>query len=495
MSLIDRGRRLRWVAVALATCALSACAAVLGIEDGILDDTSADAGHDASSTGTTTTTSTTTGGSAGGGAAGSTGAAGSIDFPDAPFDAAACSMRMVDEAAGLFVEPTGDDGFTCGTRLSPCKTVKQGIDRAKATGKSVVYIAPGKYVETINLAAGIALEGGWSVDSHRWSPICTLQASTGVLIQAPPTADTTIVAADLNGSTELRKLSVASKDPTAVATGESLYGIVARGSTTSLALHGVVVTLAPAGPGRNGDAGGSPPNSTQMGCDAGAGAMGATGQVGKGSDGGAFASSGFVPGVGASGSPGSSGDNGARGGSGECQNCYNTCGVDCPAMAATACGQTGLSGCGGPGGKGGDPGGGGGSSIALFAWDAQVTVTDSVLAAGSGGSGGAGGPGAPGGAGAMGAIGATTGCVTGCGVSSTCHVVLSRQLEGGAPGGSGGVGGTGGVGGGGAGGWSCAYYQGGTSTIKVATTTLESSDAGAAGTPAGTPGVSQGGCP
>ena len=156
-----------------------------------------------------------------------------------------CASKTVDQANGVFVAVGGADGGTCGNIGAPCGSVQQGINRAQL-GKSIVYVGAGKYVESISLNASLTIEGGWTAGST-WTPICTSSANAAVVLQAPASSNTTVLADAIGGTATLRSLTIASKTQASVQPSESLYGVFARGSSTKLVLDDVVVRLGPAG--------------------------------------------------------------------------------------------------------------------------------------------------------------------------------------------------------------------------------------------------------
>jgi len=412
---------------------------------------------------------------------------------DASSDAdASCVSAAVNEAAGIFVATSGStDTTTCGTMTVPCASIQTGLDRAHViTGKSIVYVARGAYAETVTLYAGLTLEGGWDVldngQSKTWVQACVDRA--GAVVVRPVTSARTVHAIDLNGAATISDLTIASKNAGA---GESLYGVFARGATTELTLDDVVVDVASGGdgtPGTNGSIG----DAGATGCAADLGTAGSPGTNGTGAEAGIFGSDGFQTWSGTSGTSGTAGLAGSAGASGDCVTCgqcksFIGCSFN---TGGQSCGGTGYAGCGGGAGGPGSPGAGGGSSVAIFAWDAKVTVTNCDVRAASGGSGGNGGASGAGGAGGSGTTGdAGTSCTVGC--TGSCNPI-SGAGAGGDAGGTGGSGGSGGVGGGGSGGCAFAVYQGGTATITTTTTKLSHGDAGAGGGPdaaAGAPGT------
>ncbi len=69
---------------------------------------------------------------------------------------------------GIFVATTGTHDAGCGlSRDSPCRTVQEGIDRAVAEGATCVNVQAGVYTQTISLAAGVSVIGGFDVN---WQP-------------------------------------------------------------------------------------------------------------------------------------------------------------------------------------------------------------------------------------------------------------------------------------------------------------------------------------
>lgn len=240
------------------------------------------------------------------------------------------------------------------------------------------------------------------------------------MIQAPANQNITVLADTLNGTSAIRRITVLSMAQAGVLPSESLYGIFARGATTSLSVEDSVVLMASAGAGAAGARGAVGAPACAAGCTpAGDASSGGTGSTGVGSDFG-FTSVGYIQSNGYPGSSGGAGKNGTAGGGGQCGYCWapaQDCSTLCPPTGTTQCNyNSGLPGCGGNGGGGGAPGLGGGSSMALFVWDAHVTVTNSALTGGNGGNGGDGGPGGPGGLGAVGAVGASEWC-------AHCYVV------------------------------------------------------------------------
>jgi hypothetical protein len=353
--------------------------------------------------------------------------------------------------------------------------------------KSFVYVAAGHYLGPVVLQPGITVQGGWTA---QWQPVCPPNESAAVTIVGIADSAYAVLAQDL----------VQSKSTPEAIPGESIYAVVAVGTSTSLELNDVVVVAADAPAGRPGDAGGSTVASSwgDGGCISGSGTDGDAGAAGEAPFLGQFtADGGYVAPLGGSGAAGDPGSGGTPGGSGFCT--FQTC--DCAsqdgACPSPSCGSSGLPGCGGTGGVGGDPGGGGGSSVALYISGAAVVARGGIVSAGNGGAGGAGGQGAAGAFGSVGQVGSQQGCSESmCSESGVmpCDASVDSALGGGVEGGVGGAGGAGGTGAGGAGGWSCAYVSLGSSPEWIGTHFLWG-DAGAGGSPNGPPGRAEEQCP
>jgi hypothetical protein len=408
---------------------------------------------------------------------------------------AGCTENFVANAAlGTFVATSGTTSEACGNESEPCKTVSLGIARALATSKANVYVARGTYIEHVVLEAGIHVVGGWNATTNGFARVCDATITT---LRASTADSVTVEAHDLASEATVAMLSIESKAD--VDAGESLYGIMVTGSTTTLTLEDVVVRVAGGGSGTDGEAGNAGANATGVGCTpVGTSADGTAGTAGTGAGAAVFSATGIATNLGGAGGSGSPGENGASAEAATCIMC-GTCeanhanddadeasnaGDTCDPWSAfipdptPTCGTKGSSGCGGKAGTGGTGASSGGSSISIYAWDASVQITRGVMLAGNGGTGGAGGNGGTGGAGTQGVAGTSPSCATSC--DDTCTPVLVSS-PGGNAGGAGGNGGAGGAGGGGAGGSSIAIYQGGTGIVVVTGTVLVHGNAGTGG--------------
>jgi len=434
-------RRVLFSSLVLFACSAFACADIFGFKDLSRGDATLDDGGDASA-------------------------------PDSGDAGVSCTQRTVDDAKGVFVTLNGGDTTTCGSRTEPCLTIQQGVNQAKLLGRSIVYIARGTYVESVQLAAGITLEGGWDTASTTWIPACDTTEVSAVKITMPSTTNVG-VGASFAGSAGLRLLSVIGK--ASAQPGESVYGIFADGA--SLVLDTISVSVGAGGAGSAGAQGDAGAPGT-MDCDAGDAAAGASpGNVGEGAPPGAFGPTGYAP---SSGGPGAA--DGSAGTPGTCSitsSCITTC-YTCTSVCVNA-----LAGCGGKPGLGGAGGNGGGSSIAVYGWNANIQIIGGSFTSSNGGNGGNGGAGGPGGGGGSGDVKNAT-CLDACS-DAGCATVGNQQPQIGT---TGGQGASGGQGGGGAGGSSFAIWNGGDAGVVMlsGSPTIAFGDAGSGGSVAGAPG-------
>ena len=425
-----------------------------------------------------------------------------------------CSPEQVDTTQ-LFVV-AGGTGAEC-TIASPCGAIQDALDLAPTAAKTTVYVGASAqpYVEALTPTAPITIEGGWNVEGGTWTQTC---ASGAVVVQAPPTSNTTVLATDVGGMVTLRTLTLQSKAAAAVQPGESIYGVFAKSvdQPTNVTLDAVSVSVAAGGAGAAGSPGAQGAMGGGMCTTVGDGANGNVGDAANGASAGAFGASGYMPGSnGGTGATGGTASGGTGGGAGSSNpSCVASCSPPPPA-ACGACaigsynptpGGTGYPGCPGDPGGGGGPGQGGGASIAVYSWGAMVTVQNGSLAAGDGGQGGTGGAGGQGGTGTSGAQGDPYVCGTACvcengSLGVACYTDNLGSAPGGSGGGPGGTGGAGGQGGGGAGGWSCTVVALGVGANGVAGTVTQSGAslvhgiAGASGQPGGAAGQAKYVCP
>jgi hypothetical protein len=444
-----------------------ACAAVLGVDDPILDEAlSADAGGlDAN-------------------------AADAI--PEvAPVDVGpACADEKADEVHGLFVATGGISATTCGSKLQPCSTIGLALKRAQAlVGFTTIYIDSGTYDETVDLIGGITLQGGWDDVGGNWRRQCT--ASRAASVRIVGAANFGVRAPSLSARSVLDTLSI---HVNPAGPGQSTYGVFATGATTWLVLKDVSITAADGSAGAPGGVGAAG-TDTAANCSGSGGANGGAGGAGAAAASGTFGVGGFVTGAGGSGKAGGNGIGTIGGDANSRSDCIGACDPDpqiadtCDPTTTTISSSPGTGGCGGQGGSGGAGGQGGGSSVAVYVWDAQVNLGGGLASAGNGGAGGLGGGGGAGAHGSGGSPGPSTSCNIGCAFDAVngCVVGTPEGIPGGAAGAVGGTGGIGGNGGGGAGGYSYAVFQNKNAVVTIDQTTLAhgAPGAGSSGAPSG----------
>jgi hypothetical protein len=447
---------------------------------------------------------------------------------------------MEDKDNAVFVSPAGDDGNS-GTRSAPLGTVQAAIVMAAAGGQGAdVYVAAGTYNESVELASGVSVYGGFGT---MW--VRDLDTEVAAIVGGSTAVTGTGVT-----SLTLDGLSIAAGNATTP--GGSSYGVYLDGSQDVTVTHSVVT----AGDGMDGSAGstgaagatGASGTAGQAGCEDSGGLCGGCSRPSGGAGGGG---PGFAGGTGgrpgredASGSAGASGEGplGGAGGPGTPseQGNWNTpsqyVGVDGGNGSAgtdgsgggafgaagalgyvAADGQNGSGGASGSGGGGGGGGGGGtylcdsyggggggggaggtggaagqagtGGGGSFGIWldgSTNIVVQENTIVTGQGGAGGTGGAGGAGGVGGAGGWGGDQ-----TRPRAGCPYGGADEQDDGSNGGAGGVGGNGGRGGhggGGGGGPSIGIVESATSTSTLSGNTFTLGDPGVGGSSAGTSG-------
>jgi hypothetical protein len=348
-------------------------------------------------------------------------------------------------ARSIFVSSrSGNDGNP-GTPDLPKRTINAGIAAASAQRLAVI-VSAGFYDETVTLASGVGVYGGY--DHERgWSR----SIANSTVIRGGATA---VVGDSLNAALELQLLIVQAAD--AGGAGESSYAARISRSAGAVTFRGCTLTAGRGGPGTAGSSGGrgadgggggtaSGPNpggggSSACGVPGGAGGRGVSGtnNGNRGNNGGA------VPGGGTAGSGGSPGSSG-----GGC--------------CSTSNGTNGSNDAGGGGGGGNGSNGNAAPALGAMRADNALYVPPSSGAGGNGAPGGGGGGGGSGG-------GDRSGCPFGCGNDT------SGGGGGGGGGGCGGTAGTGGTGGGGS-----IVVSAHASTVRLIDTRMNASNGGIGG--------------
>jgi hypothetical protein len=408
---------------------------------------------------------------------------GATDKPDMAFEDTNCDGIDGDKAKAIFVSLGGNDAAP-GTLTNPMRTITNAVIAASTAGKDV-YVAGGDYVESVGLADGVGIYGGYEpitgkraaeqVTEITGAPAALAFGDSGVVLQmltldgrADAAGNAYGLRAVKNGADSssvlldhvTSKAALASGNNSGFTGGTGLTGAGFGGGTggNGGCGNGVLGLFGGSGGGNGGFGGGINGNAGT------AGSIGTTGEKGAPSAPTAPDSASWTRNFANSGAPGGGGGGGGggRGGAGA-------------TLLSALCGGKGANGgTGGGGGFGGGGGQNGGGSFGAYVLDSSLVAIDSVLEGGPGGNGGNGGNGGFGGS-PTGAGGA------GAGQCETFFVTVCA--ENGFAGGSGGPGGRGGGGAGGTGGPSAALFQGGigSSFTQAGTTTLSHAAAGAGG--------------
>jgi hypothetical protein len=416
----------------------------------------------------------------------------------------ACQPDAPDESQGVFVSPVQSDTLdNCGSRSQPCSTISKGLAQAVRYGRANVYVDSGEYSEdTLRLVPDVTVIGGWDNLGGTWTRSCRAgREASAVLLSSANTA----VVAEYDGEATLETLTIRTREP-AADSGESTYGVMARGERTRLRVRDVAISAASAAAGAAGAAGESPAVASGS-CAADTGADGTSGEPGAAAASGSFGEQGYSLASAGAGTAGGAGLNGLAADI-PCLNCRAALEMMYPQL--TNCGSTvcfsqyiplmscapmpGASGCGGAAGSGGTPGGSGGSSVALYVWNARVELVRVQLEAGDGGAGAAGGQGGTGAAGSAGLVGPDgPQCMSMLRIMNGPGTTSGPTIRGaiGSQGGPGGRGGDGAAAGSGAGGHTYAIVRGPEAQVSgIETSTLAH---GAAGTSAGDGATGQAG--
>ncbi|MDP3218548.1 MAG: DUF1565 domain-containing protein, partial [Deltaproteobacteria bacterium] len=190
------------------------------------------------------------------------------DVPDDGFADTNCDGIDGNAARAVFVSTRGNDAAP-GTREAPKRTIGAAIAAATPT-RFAVYIAGGTYSESITLASGVSLYGGYN-DSG-W----TRAASNVTTIDGGATA---VRGAGLSAALELNLLTIRAAN--ASGAGQSSYGVRLAGSGALVTLHRCAITAGNGVPGVDGAAGaGGAAGGNASGITAGSSACGGPGGAG-----------------------------------------------------------------------------------------------------------------------------------------------------------------------------------------------------------------------
>jgi hypothetical protein len=340
-----------------------------------------------------------------------------IDLPDAAGIDSNCDGIDGDAARGVFVAQYGK-ASGLGTRNSPVQTIAQGLAKAVAGDKELLFVASGEYREQVVAVDGVSIYGGYSPD--------------GLWERDPASFETIIVAETPDATGQIRTLVMDGMTKTTVLGGltinagsntlesASSYAVWIRNSGDAVRIVGCRVIGGNGGPGKSGAAGtkGSPGAQGQPGTEGradcscneeitfqGKGGVGGVatcpGDAGRGGDGAsALCGSASAPGGSASpdGTPGGAGQKKGDDGDDGAVAAHGPAGDGAGTVDAEGLWR-GSPGGDGEAGKHGRGGGGGGASpgipIGWFSLNCPI-VGGATWGGGGGGGGSAGCGGLPG---------------------------------------------------------------------------------------------------
>ena len=166
---------------------------------------------------------------------------GAADLPDDLFADSNCDGIDGDEADAVFVASSGSDSATCGPMAEACATIQWGVERATAIGASNVYVAAGDYSESVMLADGVSVYGGYDSGTG-WSrdPGTFVSRITGVDGAIEGQA-LTLLADAVSAPTVVADMTLVGPDAAGTlpgGQGQSAYVVVVRNSTGALEIRG-----------------------------------------------------------------------------------------------------------------------------------------------------------------------------------------------------------------------------------------------------------------
>ena len=164
-----------------------------------------------------------------------------------------CNEKIDGTQVFVSSKPGSGPSAPCNSQ-TPCNSIATALAYAVTKSLSVVYIDEGTYTEQVVLPPTIRrVRGGWKYANGEWTIDCTGARLMATTIIAPSSANMTVIAKDLGGSTSLESLNIVSK--AAALPGESLYGVFATGASTKLTLLDTSVLMHAGGNGASGSDG------------------------------------------------------------------------------------------------------------------------------------------------------------------------------------------------------------------------------------------------
>lgn len=162
------------------------------------------------------------------------------DRPDIDSVDSNCDGIDGDVNRAIFVDAESGNDNSLGGMFDPVRTIERGIALAVESGKDV-YIGVGVYLETVELAQGVSLYGGYD-PTQGWQRTRALQSRVVGTRKG-------IIAEGIISETEVQRLSITTND--AVFSGEGSYGVVLKDSALITLRNNIIE----AGRGANGHSG------------------------------------------------------------------------------------------------------------------------------------------------------------------------------------------------------------------------------------------------
>jgi hypothetical protein len=155
-----------------------------------------------------------------------------------------CDGIVGNKAKAIFVATTGDDANP-GTIEKPKRTIRAGIDAARSSGRDV-YVASGSYPESVTIASGVSLFGGYDAEKG-WSRA----KENETRIQSPKPIG--VLARDISAPTELQLFAVTSA--AATERGTSSYAVKVIDASKQFTIRGSVLSAGAGADGLDGQKG------------------------------------------------------------------------------------------------------------------------------------------------------------------------------------------------------------------------------------------------
>ncbi|MBK6900846.1 MAG: hypothetical protein IPH09_16875 [bacterium] len=161
------------------------------------------------------------------------------------------------DAGGIYVDAaSGSDVAGCGLGpagvcggCAPCRSIGYGLQRAQLIGRTTVYVADGRYGESVNLLGGVSLRGGYRPDTWERHLAST---ATSIVGAAGAGHRKTVVGNGITGSTTVEGFVIYGQSATTA--GANSYAVWLR-NAGGLSLRDNVIIAGSGGMGADGTAG------------------------------------------------------------------------------------------------------------------------------------------------------------------------------------------------------------------------------------------------